>query len=255
MKIQWYTILGVEINLLNMRQLNSIISEAVREDLKWVIGNHNLNSLYIFHHDRAMRDFYKIADYVHIDGMSLVFIGKLLKLPFKKEHRVTYADWVWVLMEQAVEKDWRILYLGAKPGVADKAAEILRDRYPGLEIDTEPGYFCVENESHQIIDKIKLYKPNILMVGMGMPRQEKWIFDRINDIEANIILPCGACFSYIAQETPTPPRWMGQVGLEWLYRLATNPKRLWKRYLVEPWFIAKLFLKDFTRRSVWLKWF
>ena len=253
MKIELYKILGVKINLLNMERLNSLISEAISKDLKWVIGNHNLNSLYIFHHNHAMRDFYKIADYVHIDGMPLVWIGKLLKLPFKKEHRVTYADWIWVLIEQAAKDGWRILYLGGKPGVADRAAEILRDKYPGLEIVTESGYFCIENENQQVIDNIKLYQPNILMVGMGMPRQEKWIFDNINDIEANIILPCGACFNYVANEIPTPPRWMGQVGLEWLYRLATDPKRLWKRYLVEPWFLGKLFVKDFTRRRIWLK--
>ncbi|MEM8719350.1 MAG: WecB/TagA/CpsF family glycosyltransferase [Cyanobacteria bacterium P01_G01_bin.39] len=255
MKTEWYKILGVEINLLNIEQLNSLISEAVRKNLKWIIGNHNLNSLYIFHHNHAMRDFYQLANYVHIDGMALVFIGKFLRLPFKKEHRVTYADWIWVLTEQAVKEGWRILYLGSKPGVADRAAEILRDRHPGLEIATESGYFCLENENQQIIDRIKRYKPNILMVGMGMPRQEKWILDNIKDIEANIILPSGACADYIAQETPTPPRWMGQVGLEWLYRLVTNPKRLWKRYLVEPWFLVKLFLKEFTQRTAWSKWF
>ncbi|MEM7590395.1 MAG: WecB/TagA/CpsF family glycosyltransferase [Cyanobacteria bacterium P01_A01_bin.83] len=134
MKTEWYKILGAEVNLLNMGQLNSLISTAVKKDLKWIIGNHNLN---------------------------------------------------------------------------------------------------------------------ILMVGMGMPRQEKWILDNIEDIEANIILPSGACADYVADETPTPPRWMGQVGLEWLYRLVIDPKRLWRRYLVEPWFLAKLFLKEFTQRTAW----
>ena len=250
METEWYKILGVEVNLLNMDQLNSLISEAVKKNLKWIIGNHNLNSLYLFHHDHVMRDFYKIANYVQIDGMALVFIGKLLKLPFNREHRVTYADWVWTLTEQAVEENWRILYLGSKKGVADRGAKILRDKYPGLEIATESGYFCVENENDQIIDKIKRYKPNILMVGMGMPRQEKWILDNINEIEANVILPCGACVDYVAKETPTPPRWMGRVGLEWLYRLVAEPKRLWKRYLLEPWFLVKLFFKELIQRTV-----
>ena len=245
MKTEWYEILGVQVNLLNTNQLNSLIKEAVRKNLKWIVANHNLNSLYIFHHDYMMRDFYNIANYVHIDGMALIFLGKLKKFPFKKEHRVTYADWVWILMEQAAKEGWRILYLGSKPGVADKGAEIFRSKYPDLEIVTEPGYFCVKEQNHLIIDKIKAYKPNILMVGMGMPRQEKWILDNIDDIEVNIILPCGACIDYIAQEIPTPPRWMGQLGLEWLYRLITDPKRLWRRYLVEPWFIAKLLFEEF----------
>lgn len=244
MKTEWYRVLGVKVNLINIRQLNSLIKSAIEEKYKWIVANHNLNSLYLFHHDYRMRDFYDIADYVHIDGMPLVFLGKLFKLPFKREHRVTYADWVWSLMEQAAKENWRILYLGSKPGVAEKGAEILRARYPNLKIATESGYFCVNNQNHSVLDKIKVYQPNILMVGMGMPRQEKWILDNIKDIEANIILPCGACIDYIAKEVPTPPRWMGRVGLEWLHRLLTNPKRLWKRYLVEPWFIVKLLIEE-----------
>jgi N-acetylglucosaminyldiphosphoundecaprenol N-acetyl-beta-D-mannosaminyltransferase len=70
---------------------------------------------------------------------------------------------------------------------------------------------------------------------MGMPRQEWWILDNLDRISANIVLQAGACFDYVAGEVPLPPRWMGQLGLEWLYRLVSEPGRLWRRYLVEPW--------------------
>jgi N-acetylglucosaminyldiphosphoundecaprenol N-acetyl-beta-D-mannosaminyltransferase len=245
MKIGWYEILGVKVNLLSMMQLNSLIGEAVKSNCKWIIANHNLNSLYIFHHNPAMKDFYNKVDYVHIDGMALIFLGKLLNLPFRREHRVTYADWVWSLMEQAADDNWRVLYLGSKPGVAERGAAILRSQYPGLKISTVHGYFTTSSQNQAVIDQINAYQPNILMVGMGMPRQEEWILANIDQIEANIVLPSGACIDYIAQEIATPPRWMGQVGLEWLYRLATEPKRLWRRYLVEPWFIAKLLIEEF----------
>ena len=253
MKAEWYQFLGVKVNLLNIDQLNSLISQAVKKKSKWVIGNHNLNSLYLFHHNYEMRNFYEMAHYVHIDGMALVLIGKLLRLPFKREHRVTYVDWFWALMEQAEKEEWRVLYLGAKPGVAERAAKTLRDRHPNLEIATEPGYFCVEQENNQVLEKVNSYQPNVLMVGMGMPRQEKWIYDNIDCLKANIVLPCGACIDYIANEVPTPPRWMGQVGLEWLYRLASDPKRLWRRYLVEPWFIASILFKEISRKKDRLK--
>jgi N-acetylglucosaminyldiphosphoundecaprenol N-acetyl-beta-D-mannosaminyltransferase len=245
MKIGWYEILGVKVNLLSMVQLNSLIGEAVKSNCKWIIANHNLNSLYIFHHNPAMKDFYGKVDYVHIDGMALIFLGKLLNLPFKREHRVTYADWVWSLMAQAADDNWRILYLGSKPGVAERGAAILRNQYPGLKIATVHGYFTPGSQNQAVIDQINSYQPNILMVGMGMPRQEEWILANVDQIKANIVLPSGACIDYIAQEIATPPRWMGQVGLEWLYRLATEPKRLWRRYLVEPWFIAKLLIEEF----------
>jgi len=81
---------------------------------------------------------------------------------------------------------------------------------------------------------------------MGMPLQENWILDNLPDLEADVILPSGACFDYLAGEIPIPPRWMGRVGLEWLYRLGSEPRRLWRRYLVEPWFVAGLALKEFV---------
>ncbi|MGF1588984.1 MAG: WecB/TagA/CpsF family glycosyltransferase [Pleurocapsa sp.] len=249
MKIQWYDILGVKINLLNMTQLNSLVTEAVKLKSKWIIANHNLNSLYLYYHDAQMRDFYQTADYIHIDGMALVWLGKFFRLPCKREHRVTYADWVWFLMSEAAVQGWRVLYLGSKPGIADKGAEILRDKYPSLQIATEHGYFSesVDSlENQAVLSKINSYQPHILMVGMGMPRQERWILNNLAKIEANAILTSGACIDYVAGEVATPPRWMGKVGLEWLYRLATEPKRLWKRYLVEPWFIVWLLFRQFV---------
>jgi N-acetylglucosaminyldiphosphoundecaprenol N-acetyl-beta-D-mannosaminyltransferase len=246
MKSKWYELLGAQINLLSMAQLNCLIAEAVKHNKKWIIANHNLNSLYIYHHNSQMRDFYEVADYVHIDGMALVFLGKMLGVPCQRKHRVTYADWVWSLMEESVQKDWRILYLGAKPGVAVKGANILRSKYPNLQIETIHGYFDISTNSEEnqsVINQINQYQPHILMIGMGMPRQEKWILDNISKIKTNSVLPSGACIDYVAGEIATPPRWMGKVGIEWLYRLLTEPRRLWKRYLIEPWFIARLFLK------------
>ncbi|MEL6441269.1 MAG: WecB/TagA/CpsF family glycosyltransferase [Cyanobacteria bacterium J06621_8] len=248
MKRDYYKLLGIKVNLLNMEQLNSLVEESIGLNKKRIIANHNLNSLYIYHHNFTMRDFYSIADYVHIDGMALVFIGKMLSLPFERSHRVTYADWAWSLMSEAATKSWRIFYLGSKPGVADKGASILRNLYPNLQIATSHGYFAASSNgvaNQEIISQIKSYHPHILMVGMGMPRQEEWILENIDEFEANVILPSGACMDYIAGEVSTPPRWMGKVGLEWLSRLTAEPKRLWRRYLVESWFIAAIFVQEY----------
>jgi N-acetylglucosaminyldiphosphoundecaprenol N-acetyl-beta-D-mannosaminyltransferase len=86
------------------------------------------------------------------------------------------------------------------------------------------------------------------MVGMGMPVQEHWILHNFFRLSPAVILAPGACFDYIAGVVPTPPRWMGQIGLEWLFRLASEPRRLWKRYLLEPWPVLGLVLKDFFKR-------
>jgi N-acetylglucosaminyldiphosphoundecaprenol N-acetyl-beta-D-mannosaminyltransferase len=247
MKRSSYSLLGAKVDALTIPDLNSLIAEAVERNTKWVIANHNLNSLHLYHHDPKMQAFYAKADYVHIDGMPLVLLGQRLGLPLKREHRVTYADWVWPLMAEAAQQGWRIFYLGSKPGVAEQGASILREKFPSLEIATEHGYFDIRPDSQEnqtVLSAIHAYQPHVLMVGMSMPRQEHWILDNLEHIQANAILPSGACIDYVAGAIPTPPRWMGRLGLEWLHRLWSEPRRLWKRYLIEPWFIANLFLRE-----------
>ncbi|MBW4508944.1 MAG: WecB/TagA/CpsF family glycosyltransferase [Scytonematopsis contorta HA4267-MV1] len=236
--------LGVQMDALSIPELNSLIAESIKQNHKWIIANHNLHSLYLYHNDPKMRAFYAKAEYTHIDSMPLVFIGKLLGFPLKREERVTYADWVWPLMAEAARKGWRIFYLGSKPGVAEQGATILRQKYPGLQIACAHGYIKNNQENLDILNAINAYEPHILMVGMGMPRQEHWILDNLEQIQTNSILTSGACIDYVAGAVPTPPRWMGRVGLEWSYRLFSEPGRLWRRYLIEPWFLATLFLRD-----------
>jgi N-acetylglucosaminyldiphosphoundecaprenol N-acetyl-beta-D-mannosaminyltransferase len=244
---QHYKFLGVQLNALSILELNSLIAESVEQNQKWIIANHNLHSLYLYHHDPKMRAFYAKADYTHIDGMPLVMIGKLLGYPIQRNQRVTYVDWVYPLMAQAARKGWRIFYLGSKPGVAERGANILRSSFPGLQIACYHGYIDTRKNGQEnlaTLAAIKAYQPHVLMVGMGMPRQEHWITDNLESIHANSILPSGACIDYIAGAVPTPPRWMGRFGLEWLYRLLSEPKRLWRRYLIEPWFVARLLLRE-----------
>ncbi|MFB2768843.1 WecB/TagA/CpsF family glycosyltransferase [Pelatocladus sp. BLCC-F211] len=247
MKQSPYKFFGIKLDALSIPELNSLITESIQQNNKWIIANHNLHSLYIYHHDLKMQTFYSKANYAHIDGMPLVFLGKLLGFPLKREQRVTYADWVWPLMAEAANKNWRVFYLGSKPGVAERGAEILREKFPGLQIAVNHGYINISQGSQQNLDTlaaIKAYQPHVLMVGMGMPRQEYWILDNLEEIDTNAILTAGACMDYVAGAIPTPPRWMGKMGLEWLYRLLSEPKRLWRRYLVEPWFVARLLLRE-----------
>jgi N-acetylglucosaminyldiphosphoundecaprenol N-acetyl-beta-D-mannosaminyltransferase len=111
---------------------------------------------------------------------------------------------------------------------------------------THHGYFSIEQGAHDnlsVLKEIEEYAPNLLLIGMGMPRQEYWILENYDQLKANAILTAGACMDYVAGNVPTPPRWMGRTGLEWLYRLLNEPKRLWKRYLVEPWYILGLIVR------------
>ncbi|MGH9644242.1 MAG: WecB/TagA/CpsF family glycosyltransferase [Terriglobales bacterium] len=229
---------GVRIDALDMGQLTDLVEDVIRQSDKRIFGNHNLHSLYLCSRDERMREFYRRADYVHADGMSLIALARLSGVPLNRRHRVTYADWTDVLIRRAHAEGWRVFYLGAKPGVAARGAAILRSRLPGLNIETAHGYIDTAPESEenrQVVAAIRRYRPNLLLVGMGMPRQEHWVLENLQHLDANAILLCGAAMDYIAGVVPTPPRWAGRIGLEWLFRLYREPRRLWRRYLVEPW--------------------
>jgi N-acetylglucosaminyldiphosphoundecaprenol N-acetyl-beta-D-mannosaminyltransferase len=233
-----------------MREMNFAIGEAIGQGRQVVVANHNLHSVYLYHRDPKMRAFYAGAAHVHIDGMPIVLLGRLLGLPFQRQHRITYADWIEPLMELASHHHWRVFYLGSRPGVAEQAANKLCCKYPDLVLETAHGYFKAElgsSEDRAVVRQINEFRPDLLILGMGMPRQEHWVVDHRPMLSARVILNAGAAMDYVAGAVPTPPRWAGRCGLEWLFRLTTEPKRLWKRYLVEPWFLLPLLLREIVR--------
>ena len=120
-----------------------------------------------------------------------------------------------------------------------------------LQIEVSNRYFDARRgsaENEALVQRINAYRPDLLMVGMGMPRQEFWTQENFARLDAHVILSSnGAAFDYLAGAVPTPPRWSGRIGLEWMFRLVNEPRRLFTRYLIEPWYILLLLLLDRTR--------
>lgn len=242
-------LLGVRVNALTMQELNQLIAQAIEAGRKTIIANHNLHSVYLFHHDAEMRAFYDRADYIHIDGMPLIFWARLLGMRLGLDNRITFVDWIMPLLTEADKKKWRVFYLGGKDGVAERALQKIRGVFPNLEVQCHHGYFEQQGAPNQdVLARIREFRPQLLMVGMGMPRQECWIDKNYENIAAGVLLNTGACFDYLAGAIPTPPRWLGKIGMEWIYRLLHEPRRLWKRYLWEPWFLLPMAFEDLVRR-------
>ncbi len=251
-RVPSYQMLGLRVDALTAADIQTIVARTIEDAKRCLIANHNLHSVYLYHHSVEMRAFYGRAQHVQIDGIPLILLGRLLGYPLRREHRTTALDWGLPLMAEAARRGWRVFHLGSEPGVAERGAQVLRTKFPGLQISTAHGYFDAapgSDETREVLEVINGYQPNILMVGMGMPLQEHWILDNLEDIQANAVFNVGAYMDFVAGTKSTPPRWLGSFSAEWLYRLFTEPRRLWKRYLIEPWFILGLILRGWAKRG------
>jgi N-acetylglucosaminyldiphosphoundecaprenol N-acetyl-beta-D-mannosaminyltransferase len=243
---------GVRVDALSIADIERLIAQAVAEARQIAIGNHNLHSVRLVANDTRMRAFYEQAEWVHVDGMGIVAMARLLGLPLRPADRVSYVDLVPPLLQAAQHHRWRVAFLGWRPEVVERARAVLTARYPTLEQFYHHGYFDASPgsaEDAQVVQALNAFAPDLLLVGMGMPRQEHWILKHRPLLRAKAILPAGACLDYVAGAVPTPPRVLGRTGLEWLYRLICEPRRLWRRYLVEPWFVARLLARELAGQA------
>jgi exopolysaccharide biosynthesis WecB/TagA/CpsF family protein len=247
-----YSLLGIRVDAFDRHSLVRVTADIIAAGKSHVIAYHNMHSFYIWYHNAKMREFFSLADHVYIDGMPLIAMGRIMGLPLQRQHRNTNLDVLPLIAAEAAKRGWRIFFLGSKPTVGEKAAKQMRKNHPGLKILTYHGHFNPDRsgqENQAVLAEIRAYAPHILLVGMGMPRQELWILENRREIEANVICPVGAIMDYIAGAVPTPPRWLGPLGLEWFYRLLAEPARLSRRYLWEPWFVLGKMTSQYLREG------
>lgn len=230
--------MGVDIDMVRPEEVLHHVERFAAAGGKHVVANHNLHSLYLYRRDPEFRAFYAKADLIEADSVPLIFFSGLLGRRGRRIHRCTYLDWRDHFWSVASRRGWRVMYVGGEPGVAARGAESLAERYPGAVIAAEHGYFDASagsRESAAVIERVRSFAPDILFVGMGMPRQEQWVVRNFAALPDCVIFSVGAAFDYEAGVQRAAPRWMGRLGLEWLFRLAVDPRRLAHRYLVEPW--------------------
>ena len=241
--------LGTEIDALSLDQLLFAIRDCIENDRLVVMSYVNIHTLNIAYETRWFRDFLNASYLTFCDGVGVKLAARLIGQNL--QHRFTPPDFMESICEFASRHTWKVFFLGAKPGVAQRAADKLMVSLPGLQIRTHHGYFdkavdCPENQ--EVVEQINQFQPQILVVGFGMPVQEKWILENIARLRINIAFPAGALFDYLSGEVPRGPRWFTDHGFEWLSRLVIEPRRLWKRYLIgNPLFFWRLFIHHVLR--------
>lgn len=244
------TVLGAGVDLVRPEEVMHHVEAAIEEERPFLVANHNAHSLYLIRRRPELGAFFAAADIVEVDSTPVIAFARLLGLHSRPFHRCTYLDWREHFWSLANRKEWRVFYLGGAPGVADDAARRLSKRYPDVQFATRDGYFDMAPGSAANLDvvaQIERFAPHILFVGMGMPRQEQWIAANRAALPACAVFSVGAAFDYEAGVQHAAPRWMGRAGIEWLFRLCADPRRLAHRYCIEPVFLLGPALRDVTR--------
>ena len=236
-------LLGIRIHTLSVDDLLTHISCVIHSDNRVIIANVNINAMNLSYDLPWFRAFLDSAEVVFCDGDGVMLGARIMGYCIPQ--RITYADWMWQLAEFAEPRDFTFFFLGAHPGIVDKAAGRIKERFPNLHIvGTHHGYFDktpASPENKAVIQKINAVRPNILIVGFGMPLQERWLMENWEHVEANVALTGGAVFDYVSGELHRGPRWMTDHSLEWLARLIIEPRRLWKRYIIgNPLFLLRV---------------
>ncbi len=233
------------------------MEDAVRQVLSWIdsplsccryIVTPNADHTVMLQEHEGLRAAYRGADLVLADGFPVILASRLLgrRLP----ERVAGSDLVPALFAEAdPARPLRTFLLGAAPGVADRAAKRVEALYAGVDIvDTYSPPFGFEHdevEQERIFSRLRSAKPDLLVIGLGAPKQEIWVHTHRDKITAPVALCVGATIDFLAGEKSRAPKWLQHLHLEWFYRMMSEPRRLVGRYARDAWIFPQL---------VWREW-
>jgi N-acetylglucosaminyldiphosphoundecaprenol N-acetyl-beta-D-mannosaminyltransferase len=241
-------ILGLTLHPVGVGEVFSFIQTVIRHGQKALVLHLNIQGVNLAMGRPWLKEFFNQAQLVFCDGDGVRWGAKILGLSVP--YKITYDRWIWQLAAFCEKEDFRLFFLGGRSGVAEAAAGRLRGRYPGLKIaGFHHGYFDKKgSENERVIQTISQSKPDILIVGFGMPLQEKWLSENWRQISAHVFLAGGAVFDYASGGAKRAPQWMIQAQMEWLFRLIQEPRRLFGRYVFGiPYFFFRLLLEKIRR--------
>lgn len=247
------SLFGMELDALRM-------AEAVDQVYRWVaesdhecryVVTPNVDHAVMFQEHSGLRAAYADASLVLADGAPVVWAARLLRRPLPQ--RVPGSDLAPALFECAAARGGLSAYLlGAASGVGDRAAANIMRRWPQVRVtgvdSPPPGFERDAQANAAILAKIAAVRPDVLLIGLGAPKQELWVHAHRAAIQAKVALCVGATIDFLAGEKARAPLWMRKSGLEWLHRLATEPRRLAKRYARDAMIFPRLLWREWASR-------
>lgn len=240
-----YAVLGVRVHAVDPEQALARIQGWIATHERRYVCHANVHGVIEAWRDPALRRIYNRAGLTVADGMPLVWVGHWRG--HRTVRRVYGPDLMLALAACASVAGHRCYLYGGAPGIVDTLAATLGTRFPGLRIvgtDAPPFRPLTAEEDEAAVQRINAVRPDVVWVGLGCPRQERWMAEHRDRLDAAVLVGVGAAFDFHVGRVPQAPRWLMRVGLEWLFRLFQEPRRLWRRYLLyNPLFVALLALE------------
>lgn len=228
-------LLSVNVHCANYAQVVRHVSEWLEDGVRFprFIVQTNVSSIVNAKENPYYGQVLEHADLSVPDGMPLVWLLRLKGHPIRD--RVYGPDLMLLLCEQAAKKGWRCFLYGGAPGVPEQLKEVLQKRFPGLNVVgvySPPFRALAPEEDDEICRMINAARPDIVWVGLGSPKQDIWMYEHREKLDVAVMHGVGAAFDFLTGRVKQAPRWMMDAGLEWLFRLFQEPRRLWRRYTV-----------------------
>jgi N-acetylglucosaminyldiphosphoundecaprenol N-acetyl-beta-D-mannosaminyltransferase len=250
---------AVRVGMFGMSVDAVTMDQAVRQIIRWLdepregcrfVVTPNVDHAVVLQTNERLRRVYDDAHLVLADGIPLVLASKLLRTPLPE--RVAGSELVPSLFAAiAHDRRLRCFLLGAAPGVADRAAQVIHARWPGIHVvgtySPPLGFERDPEEEKKILDLVAAAEPELLVIGLGAPKQELWVHRHFQALPCKVALCVGATIDFIAGEKRQAPVWMRRSGLEWLHRMISEPRRLAGRYAKDAWIFPQLVWREWRR--------
>jgi N-acetylglucosaminyldiphosphoundecaprenol N-acetyl-beta-D-mannosaminyltransferase len=241
----------LEIDNLTFHEALDAIAELVERKQGGTVFTPNVDHVVLAESDEELREAYEDVSLSLVDGTPVMWVSRLLGCPLPE--KISGSDLVRPLMQVAAQRRWRVYLLGGAPGVAERAAEHLKSEVPGLlVVGTDAPQIDITREApsyDDVIARINAARPDVILVAFGCPKQEIFMHRIAQAVRPAVALGIGAGLDFEAGMVQRAPRWVSAAGLEWLYRLVHEPRRLWRRYLArDPKFLL-IVLRELREHS------
>ena len=229
-----FEVLGVAISAVQTQDVVARMEEWIHDGSRChTIAPTSMHGIVQAQHDSSFKAILNSTDAVVPDGMPLVWLGRRRGLHLPR--RVYGPDLLLEFCDKTAGRGYRHFFYGGEPGVPERLAESLKRRFPAIEVcgTFSPPFRPLNlEEDKEIMNLISRAAPDVLWVGLGTPKQERWMHDHRDRLHVPVVVSVGAAFDMLSGRRYQAPRWMRERGMEWLFRLLQEPRRLWRRYLV-----------------------